>query len=89
MVRLTVQKMTPAEAILQVDGWVAGKDVDLLEREGEHLLAQAQCLVLVLQGVKCIDAAGLHLLARWSGPRLALCGGSPYVQMLLEQQGMR
>ena len=88
MVRLTVRGLTPEEAVLQVEGWVADEAVELLAREGARLLGQSRRLVLELRGVMNIDAAGVALLVGWSGPRLALHDGAPYIRKLLERHGL-
>ena len=88
MLRLTVISQTPEQAVLQVDGWVSGANVRLLEEEGTRLRQEAECLVLDLSGVKIIDQAGLALLQGWSGKRLALRGASLFVNKLLATEGL-
>ena len=88
MVRLTIRSQTPEEVVLEIHGWVSGKDVDVLEEEGTRLLEESQRLVLDLKGVKVIDREGIALLRRWSGERLVLRGGSLFIQGLLEQHGL-
>lgn len=89
MIRLTIRSQTPEEVVLQVDGWVSGKDVPILEQEGTRLLGETQRLVLDLKGVRFIDEAGIALLQRWSGERLVLRGGSPFIQALLKAHGLK
>jgi ABC-type transporter Mla MlaB component len=88
MVRLTIRSQTPKEVVLAVDGWVSGKNVPILEQEGERLLGEAERLVLDLKGVKFIDREGLALLKRWSGKRLVLRGASPFLHTLLEKHAL-
>ena len=88
MLRLTIRSQTPEEVVLAVDGWVSGKNVEILEQEGTRLLQEAKCLVLDLKGVQFIDEVGIALLQRWSGERLVLRGGSWFVRMLLEKHGL-
>ena len=88
MIRLTIQSQTPEEVVLQVDGWVSGKNVPILEQEGTRLLQEAQRLVLDLKGVQFIDEAGIALLQRWSGERLELRGGSSFIRALLKAHGL-
>ena len=88
MVRLTIRSQTPKEAVLTVDGWVSGEDVEILEEEGTRLLGKTRRLVLDLKGVQFIDREGIALLKRWSGERLALQDGSPFVRLLLETHGL-
>lgn len=84
MIRLTIQSQTPEEVVLQVDGWVSGKNVPILEQEGTRLLRETERLVLDLKGVQFIDEAGIALLQRWSGERLVLRGGSSFIRALLK-----
>ena len=88
MIRLTIRSQTPEEVVLQVDGWASRKDVDILEQEGTRLLGETQRLVLDLKGVRFIDREGIALLQRWSGERLALRGGSSFIQALLKAHGL-
>ena len=76
------------EAVLKVEGWVWGDNVDLLEQEGTRWLAEAGNLVLDLSGVRFIDAAGIAMLKRWPRARLVLRDGTPFVQTLLEAYGL-
>ena len=88
MLRLTVMSQDRKEAVLKVDGWVAGADVALLEEEGNELLREAECLILDLEDARFIDEEGMTLLKSWSGDRLVLRGGSMFLQMLLEKNGL-
>jgi ABC-type transporter Mla MlaB component len=88
MLRLTVLSRSAQEVVLAVDGWVAGKEVLLLEQEGSRWLQDAGRLVLELEGVQFIDEAGLALLRRWSGERLVLRGGALFVRQLLKMHGL-
>ena len=88
MIRLTIRSQTPQEAVLEVHGWVSGKNVEIVEQEGTRLLQESQRLVLDLSGVKFIDREGIALLQRWSGERLVLRGPSPFVHTLLEKRGL-
>ena len=87
MLRLTTRSQTPEEVVLEVHGWVSGADVEILEQEGTRLLGETHRLVLDLKGAQSIDRTGMALLQRWSGDRLVLRGGSPFVRMLLEKSG--
>lgn len=88
MLRLSLISQSAREVVLAVDGWVAGKEVLLLEEEGDRRLQEAGRLVLELEGVQFIDAAGLALLGRWSGERLVLRGGAMFVRQLLKMHGL-
>ena len=88
MLRLTIVSQSAEEVVLQVDGWLAGENVALLEQEGVGHLRQVRCLVLDLKGVRYIDQTGIALLQRWSGDRLVLRPGSSYIRMALEAGGL-
>ena len=88
MIRVTIRSQTPEEVVLQVDGWISGRNVSILEQEGTRLLGETQRLVLDLKGVQFIDREGIALLHRWSGDRLTLRNGSLFVRMLLAQHGL-
>jgi ABC-type transporter Mla MlaB component len=49
---------------------------------------EAKHLVLDLQGVRSIDRAGVALLKCWTQDGVALRRPSPFVQALLETQGL-
>lgn len=89
MIRLTVRNQTPEEARLQVDGTVAEEGVRVLEQEGSRLLQESRRLILDLKGVIFIDEAGLALLQGWSGARLVLRNGPPFIRALLDRHGLR
>ena len=88
MLRITVVTQTEEEVVLNVEGWVSGADVALLEQEGTRRLREAERLVLDLTGVRYMDKAGVALLKRWAGNRLVLRGGSPFVRILLTSHGL-
>lgn len=88
MMRLVVQKQTPNAVILEVHGRVAGSNIEILAAERQRHLATANRLVLELDAVSFIDASGLNLLQRWSGPGLELRGGSAFLRRLLAGKGL-
>ena len=88
MLRLTILSQSAQEVVLQVDGWLTGENVALLEREGTRHLQETRRLVLELEGVRFIDRAGVALLQQWSGERLVLWGGSLFVRTLLKEYGL-
>ena len=83
MLRITVVSQSKEEVILKVEGWMSEEYVALLEQEGTSWLQKTGRLVLDLTGVQFIDQAGIALLQCWSGKRLMLSGGSPFVRALL------
>ena len=85
MMRITLLSHSPDEAVLKIEGWVSGDNVDLLEQEGRYWLQKAKHLVLDLSGVKSIDSRGVTLLQRWPDEQLALRGESSFVRMLLHR----
>jgi anti-anti-sigma regulatory factor len=87
MLRIMTVSQSPEEVVLQVDGWLVGEEVDLLEQEGVQVLGQDRQLVLELQGVRFIDEAGIALLQGWSSQGLVLQGGS-FIQALLKTHGL-
>ena len=88
MLRLTVLSQTKEETVLEVEGWVSGEDVALLEQEGTRLLGETERLVLDLKGTRFIDRAGIALLRRWQGSGLVLRGASLFVRTVLEKRGL-
>ena len=88
MIRVTIQCQTPEEVVLKVDGWISRNNVPILEEEGTRLLEETQRLVLDLSGVQFIDEIGIALLERWSGDRLVLRNGVPFIRALLERHGL-
>jgi ABC-type transporter Mla MlaB component len=89
MLRITLTAQTPEEGVLQLEGWVVGEDVAVLAEEGHRRWRESRRLVLDLDGVKSIDAAGMALLQEWSGPQLKLRGGSAYLRVLLAAYGLK
>ena len=88
MIRLTVISQTSEEAVLKIEGRVAGAVVEILEQEGARLLRESERLVLDLENVRFIDRACIALLKRWSGEHLALRGASPFVRTRLAEHGV-
>ena len=89
MMRIKVVSQTPEEAVLKIEGWIAGTEVVLLEEEGQSLLHQSRRLVLDLSEVRNIDPEGIVLLRRWARRKVALQGGSLYIRALLQKHGLR
>jgi anti-anti-sigma regulatory factor len=88
MIRLTIRSQTPQEAVVQIEGWVSGRNVPILEEEGVRLLGESERLVLDLEGVQFIDEEGIALLKRWSGECLVLQHALPFVRLVLETHGL-
>ena len=87
MLRLTPISETREEVVLKVEGWLAGKDVALLDEEADRWLRETRHLVLDLKGVRFIDLRGVDLLRR-VGKRLELRNGAAFLQALLELHGL-
>jgi len=83
MLRITVVSQTREKAMLKIEGWVSGENVDLLKQEGTHWLQAADRVVLDFAGVKFIDSKGVTLLRNWLGKQVVICGESPYLHLLL------
>ena len=67
---------------------LARQNVSILEQEGARLLGETERLVLDVSGVRFIDETGIALLERWSGERLVLRNGLPFIRALLERHGL-
>ena len=88
MLRLTAVSQTCEETVLNVEGWVAEADAELLEEELSRQLQTTGRLVLDLKGVKSIDRTGLGLLQRWIDRGVVLRDGSAFIRALLERKGL-
>jgi ABC-type transporter Mla MlaB component len=88
MLRITLVSQTKKEVVLKLEGWVSEENVVILEQEGARHLREAGRLVLDLTGVQFIDETGIALLRRWSGERLTLRSGSPFLGALLTAHGL-
>lgn len=88
MLRITVKSQTDKEVVLKVEGQVSGKNVALLEQEGNRWHRKVECLVLDLKGVQFADRAGIALLQGWLGNRVVLRNESAFVRALLATHGM-
>ena len=84
MLRIMVRSQTPEEVVLEVDGWLGGDDVDLLEQELARCHQEAKCLILDLDGVRFIDEEMLDSLKRQRARGVVLQGGSSFVRELLK-----
>jgi len=88
MLRITLKSQTPEEVVLEIAGWLAGEDVELMDQELSRWHREDGLLLLDLGGVKFVDESGLALLKRWSGRQVVLQGGSAFVRMLLKSYGL-
>ena len=88
MLRINPIKQTLEEAVLSIEGRLAGPDVNLLEQELKQQLQKVKLLVLELQGLRHIDRDGLAMLERWVGEGLELRGSTTFVRALLKTRGL-
>ena len=88
MLRIDVIAHSREKTVLKMEGWLADKDVPLLESEAETRLRAGERLVLDLEGIRFIDRTGLDLLERWAKKGVTLCGGSLFVRSLLAARGL-
>jgi len=83
--RLSDRSPSRDKAVLQVDGWVSGGWVQVLEREGTRLLKQSRRLVLMMDGVRHVDKDGLELLRRWSRQGVVFREVSSFLTLMLSE----
>ncbi len=88
MLRINLISQTSSEVVLGVDGWLSGDEVMLLDRECRHWSEQAERLILVIDGLRSVDEAGLSLLQRWLHKKVRLQGGSLFLRNLLKTYGI-
>jgi len=85
MLRLTVVSQTSEEMLVKVEGWLDRASIEVMTEEGQRWREQSHHLVLDIEELKGIDAAGLMLLEKWVGDHLELRGGSCFIQALLKR----
>ena len=85
MLRVSAVQPSPAVTILRLEGRLEQQVTGLLSDQVHAWLARAETVVLDLEGVVFIDAAGLALLEGWREAPVTCRGGSPFVRMLLRQ----
>ena len=88
MFRIILNAQTAQEAALEVYGKLDESSFHLFKQEVTRHWRTTPRLVLDLDGVPFIDEASLVLLQQWTGPRLALRGGSPFLRALLAAEGL-
>ena len=88
ILKIDLVQHSSQEETYALAGWLAGEEVPVLEQACGPVIEQGLRLVLDLQGVRSIDAAGLELLRRWAQQRLVLRGPSAYLQQLLAAHGL-
>lgn len=88
MLRITLLEQIPEQVVLKVEGWLCRENVTLLEQEGARWVGEIDRFVLDLDGVQFIDEPGAALLRRWAGEGAVVRGGSAFVQMMLESDGL-
>ena len=88
MLRISLAWQDREEIGLKVEGRLEGEEVALLAAEGEHWLEEGKGLVLELEGLRSVDAAGAALLLRWGEAGVTWRGASMFVQTLLRDYGV-
>jgi ABC-type transporter Mla MlaB component len=88
MLRLSVLQRTPRRIVLAADGWISGRDAQLLSQEGARWIGHRLGVTIDLAGVCQIDADGIALLRNWVDRGALLRDGPPYVRLLLETHGL-
>ncbi|MBT4497827.1 MAG: hypothetical protein HOC74_08905 [Gemmatimonadetes bacterium] len=88
MLKISVVSQSREKTILQIEGWVSGSGVALLEQEIRSHLQAAEQLLLDLTGVMAVDPDGIDLLRR-NRDRLRLRTGSAFIWALLNMHGLK
>jgi hypothetical protein len=88
MLKISVVSQSREKTILQIEGWVSGSGVALLEREIRSHLQEAELLLLDFTGVMAVDPGGIDLLRR-NRERLRLRTGSAFMWALLDMHGLK
>lgn len=86
MLRISVASQSAEAVVLKLEGRVAREQVPLVEQELQS--RSGLRLVLDLEGVRHLDAAGLDLLERWHQAGVQLRGGSLFVNTMLQSRGL-
>jgi len=88
MLKISVVSQSREKTILQIEGWVSGSGVSLLEREIGNCLQDTEQLLLDFTGVMAVDPDGIDLLRR-NRERLRLRTGSAFMWALLDMHGLK
>ncbi len=87
MLRITPLSRDTHITVLKVEGWIAGRDIDLLDRELTCAFQKTSCVILNFDGIRFIDLAGIKRLC-WSQKHLSIRGGSPFIRIMLKTYGL-
>ena len=88
MLRITPLCREAEKTVLKVEGRIAGRDADLLDRELSCAFRETPCVVLDVDGIRFVDRLGIEVLQRWSEKHLVFRGGSAFVRVVLETYGL-
>ncbi|NKB72807.1 MAG: STAS domain-containing protein [Candidatus Latescibacteria bacterium] len=88
MIRIDSINPSPGQVVLKMAGQLTWENTAVLEREGRRWLQKQQRLVLELNEVDFIDAAGVALLKRLVQRGGVLRRASPFIALLLSRHGL-
>ena len=88
MIRIDALKPSAGQVVLKMAGQLTWETTAVLEREGRRWLQKQEQLVLELDDVDFIDAAGIALLKSLVQQGVVLQGASPFIALLLARHGL-
>lgn len=88
MLRIAPVSIAPGKVLLKLEGWLGGDHVDVLAEEGRRLRTEGRTVTVDLDELRGVDSRGMALLGCWARKGVELCGGSPFIRLLLERHGV-